>query len=418
LFLSLSAAALAHDAAEHVAPGEPLDLQSAADLALLHHPDLARFSYDHTALEARRQQAALKPNPELGIELENFAGSGAYRNAEALEATLRLQWLVERSAKREARVGVVMAQGEQLHNEFVLARLDVLAATTRHFIDAVETQAQLALAQRGVEYAQETLRAAERRVQAGAASSLEANRARIALERAELEREHYAHSADVQRRHLAAQWGDRDAGFGELRADLLQLPETPRYSEWLTRLRQSPDFARFDVERRLRDANLAQARAQAKLDTSWSAGVRRLQDTRDTALVASLLFPLPIRDRNQGNIAEAVALRERLDSEKRAALIRSEAALYDLTQELHHARTQTEALRDRVIPQAREALMLTRRGYANGRYSQIDLLDAQRTLLELESELLTSAADYHRTLAAIERMTALAVTTTSRVSTP
>jgi cobalt-zinc-cadmium efflux system outer membrane protein len=88
--------------------------------------------------------------------------------------------------------------------------------------------------------------------------------------------------------------------------------------------------------------------------------------------------------------------------------VRSEAALYDLSQELKHARAQVESLRDTVIPQAREALGLTRRGYANGRYSQIDLLDAQRTLLELESEQLRNAADYHRTLAAIERMTALA----------
>jgi len=389
-------------------PNGPLDLDTAADLALMGHPDLARYVFDRAAIEGRRLQAGLKPNPEIGVDLENFAGDGLYQGADSLEATLRLQLLVERTGKREARIGVADAQGDQLDIELTLARLDVLASTTRHFIDVAETQAQFELTRRGLEYAEQTLLAAQRRVQAGAASSLETNRARIAVERANLALEHHEHELSVRRRHLAAQWGATEASFSEVRSELLQLPVTPEYGEWLMRLRQSPHFARFDVERRLREADVTLARSQAVADPTFSAGVRRLQQTHDTALIASLLVPLPVRDRNQGNIAEALAVRDRLDRERRAAAVRSEAALYDLSQELKHARAQVESLRDTVIPQAREALGLTRRGYANGRYSQIDLLDAQRTLLELESEQLRNAADYHRTLAAIERMTALA----------
>lgn len=418
LAFAATASATPDVSVQAVDPTGPLDLKTAADLALLRHPDLARYVFDRAAIEGRRLQAGLRPNPEIGVDLENFAGDGLYNKADSMEATLRLQLLVERAGKREARIGIADAQGEQLDIELALAKLDVLASTTRRFIDVAETQAQFELSRRGLEYAEQTLVAAQRRVQAGAASSLETNRARIAVERANLVLEHHEHELSVQRRHLASQWGSGEASFTEVRSELLQLPTTPAYGEWLMRLRQSPDFARFDVERRLREADVTLARSKAVADPTFSAGVRRLQQTHDTALIASLLVPLPVRDRNQGNIAEALAVRDRLDGERRAAAVRSEAALYDLSQELRHARTQVESLRDTVIPQAREALTLTRRGYANGRYSQIDLLDAQRTLLELESELLTNAADYHRTLAAIERMTALAATARTGNTTP
>ena len=93
---------------------------------------------------------------------------------------------------------------------------------------------------------------------------------------------------------------------------------------------------------------------------------------------------------------------------RRAGQLRAETALYDLVQELGHARTQVESLQSDLIPQAEQALKLSLRGYVEGRYSQLEVIDARSTLLDLQRELLSNAADYHRYLAAIERMTALA----------
>ncbi len=396
------------------APPEPphplgeLRLEQAADLALRAHPDLARFAYDRAAADGRQLQAGLKPRPELGVDLENFAGSGAYRAADSIEATLRLALIWEAASKREARVDAARAYGARVDADRSLARLDVIAETTRRFIDVVESQEQFGLAERSVAYATQTLVAASRRVQAGAASSLEVNRARIALERAQLEREHYEHQLATQRRLLAAQWGETEASFTSARADLRVLPAAQDYPALVERLRRSPDFARYDVEQRLRSAELSVAQTQARGDPLFGAGVRRLQANGDYALIASMLLPLPIGNRNQGAIAEATALRDRIGAERQAATVRNETALYGFVQELRHARTLFEALRDTLVPEAEQALTLTRRGYANGRYSQLDLLDAQKTRLDLERELLTNAADYHRMLAAVERMTALA----------
>ncbi|NKF23706.1 TolC family protein [Solimonas marina] len=409
LLLGLAmAATAASPAPEAPHPSGPLTLADATALAIKANPKLARFVYDRAAAGGQRLQAGLGPRPELGIELENFGGTGPYRGADSIEATLRLTIAWQRIAKRQARIGVTDARLAQLDHTEIMARLDVVAETTRRFLDVIESQAQLALAARGVGYAEQTLAAAKRRVAIGAASSLEVNRARIALERVQLEHEHYEHLLATQRRRLGAQWGETVPQFERADGELGQLPDAPDYTALLERLRRSPDYARYDVEQRLREAQLRLARQESNDDPRFSAGVRRLQGSGDYALVASLLLPLSISNRNQGAIVEAEALRDRVAVDRQAAAVESETVLYDFVQALRHARTMAESLRSVLLPQADEALMLTRRGYANGRYSQIDLLDAQQTRLDLEQEWLTNVADYHRTLAAVDRMTALA----------
>ena len=54
-------------------------LAQAQALALLQNPLLAAFGWEVRAREAQILQAGLLPNPEVDVEVENFAGSGALR---------------------------------------------------------------------------------------------------------------------------------------------------------------------------------------------------------------------------------------------------------------------------------------------------------------------------------------------------
>jgi cobalt-zinc-cadmium efflux system outer membrane protein len=396
-----------HAAAESQ-PGGVLTLRSAVHAALRGNPSLDSFALQRHAAEALSLQAGLKPNPEIGLDVENFAGSGDYAGADGLEATLRLSLVLESGDKRKSRVAVARDGIVRIDGEYALARFDVAAETTRRFIDVVESQQQLVLAQRNAEIAESVYAMADRRVRAGAASVLERQRAAIARERAMLEVEHYEHLLLTRRRWLAAQWGASGAGFSAAEADLLQLPELPDVAQLQDQLRSSPDFARFDIDRRLRESEVALARAQASGSPILSAGLRRFERSNDLAVVATLLMPLPLNDRNQGRIAAAEAQRGIIDVQQRDAQVRAEATLFDLSQELKHARTLVETLNQSLIPQAQATLKTTLHGYEQGRYSQLEVLDAHATALELERERLSNAADYHRFLAAIERMTALA----------
>jgi len=89
---------------------EPITLAGALARALERSPELRPYDRGRRALEAERLQAGLLPNPSIGLELENFAGSGAVSGTRALETTLVLSQLVELGGKRSRRVGVVAGE--------------------------------------------------------------------------------------------------------------------------------------------------------------------------------------------------------------------------------------------------------------------------------------------------------------------
>lgn len=384
-----------------------LTLGDAVAAALRGHPELEVMAWERRAAEARRLQAGLRPNPELIATLENGPGTGEHSGLSLLETTIQLALPLEPGARRDARLGISGAELAGVDAREVLLRLDVAASTSRMFIDVVEQQQNLKLAAQAAQDAEAMLEAARRRVRAGAASELEISRAVVALERARLQQEHYEHLLLVQRRLLAAQWGEHEPAFEQADADLLPLPALPDGPALLAQLRLSPDFALYDVESRLHQAQAAHAVAQNRMQPLVGIGVRRFEATDDVALLATLTLPLPWLNRQQGAIAEAEALSARSTAARAAAELTAEAALFDLLQELKHAATVLERLDAELIPQAERALRLLRQGYESGRYTQLDWLDARRTRLELEQERLSTAAEFHRFRVAVERMTAL-----------
>ena len=85
--------------------------------------------------------------------------------------------------------------------------------------------------------------------------------------------------------------------------------------------------------------------------------------------------------------------------------------LYALYREAMAAKERAVALRDQALPQAREALTQTQSGYERGRFSYLELLTSQQDLLELSESAVDAAADHHRLLAEVERLTSEPLTT-------
>ena len=169
--------------AVHASSG--LSLSEALARALRSNPDLQVYPYEQRAVEADKLQAGLRANPELGVTLENFGGTGATRGAKSLETTLTLSQLIELGDKRERRVEVADAALRGAEIGYSIARLDALAETTRRYVDVAEAQAQLEVAQRAINLAQQAGVSVEKRIHAGAVSTAERNRASIALLRAQ-----------------------------------------------------------------------------------------------------------------------------------------------------------------------------------------------------------------------------------------
>ena len=83
---------------------QDLSLAEALRRAETHNPSLLAHDYAGRAAEALIDQAGVRPNPMLGVELENFGGTRALRGADTLETTVQVSQAIERDGKREKRI--------------------------------------------------------------------------------------------------------------------------------------------------------------------------------------------------------------------------------------------------------------------------------------------------------------------------
>lgn len=382
-----------------------LTLADALQATAQHNPQLRAFDFDLLAGEGRRVQAGLRRNPELGLEFENFAGSGDVSGSEALETTLTLSQLIELGGKRTRRIALAESETEVVRADHAIRRLDVLAEVTRRFVRLVADQEQLALQRRSTDLNEQFFNAVSVRVRAARSPIAEQTRAQIALARARLESARAERTLESSRRALAAMWGAPKPDFEKARADLEQRPALADFDSLAERLAANPLIARYLSEQRLRESELQLARAERRSDLTVAGGIRRFEQGGDHAFVMSFSAPLTLFNRNEGSIREAQARLDKLALERESALIDANAELFGLYQDLEQARVVAQALRSELIPSAREALAQTEYGYDRGRFSYLEVAEAQRELVEFERARIEAAARFHLLLAEIERLT-------------
>jgi len=409
LYVAGAACAAAPDSAGDASRAESLTLREAVERTLASNPHLRTFTFRMQAQEGRAHVAGLRPPLELRAELENIGATDNVTGTDAVEATLALSGVLELGDKRAKRLEAARSAGELIAIEREAAELDVVAEVTRRFIQVASAQAQLRLTVRATELAEQAVEAVQRRVDAGRSPDVELSRTRIALTRARIAEEHAEHALLASRRKLAAMWGDTEDHFGEVTAGLFEVPTVPPFADLAAQIDSNPDLARFASEARLRHAELNLARAKARADVTWTAGVRHLETLDDNALVLGASVPLFSASRAEGAVAEARAQRALTDAEREAHRVRVLAELFELYQELRHAVNETEELQRTVSPEMEAALRATEHAFERGRYGYRELAEAQRELIDVQRALITAAANTHLFRVEIERLTGRAL---------
>lgn len=398
LLCGLAGATLAAD-------GAGLTLAEAIDNALARNPELRASALRIERAQAEMEQARLRPVPELALELENFAVSGDTRGTDALESTLSFTQVLELGGKRFARIEVGDAANDLAAIEQRARELDVLAEVTRRYLAAAAATEQLTLAQETERLAQETLSAVSRRVAAARSPLADESRARIAAMRAGLDLQQATSAWRIRRYALAASWGESEPQFNTLSADLFTFESDPGFRPLMARLERNPAFLRFASEIRLRDAQLRLAHAQNRPDLELTLGLRQLQESGDTALVAGIAMPLNLPKRSAAALRLARVDLAQAQAEQDAAAVLARNTLFGLYEEMSSARRRAEALRADALPLALTALEQTQAGYDRGRFAFPELAAARQELLTLQSAAIESATTYHELRTEIQRLT-------------
>ena len=378
-------------------------VQEAIQAALARSPMLQA---NRARLEIGRgevQQAGLWPNPELSVELENFGGSEASRGLDAAEITYGLGQPIELGGKRSARVRLAEADLNLAQIDTEALRLDLIRDVARAYTEFTASALTIAIEEERAQLADELLRAAEARVDAGKEPLIQRRKAEVAGSTAKIAVAKARRDHDSARRALITLIGAPGAELEPNQA-WFEAVETAEPQAHPQMLAGTPDLERLDAAIDRSQAALAAERANAWPDLTVGAGVRQFREDDSTAFLVGISIPLPFFDRNQGKRFAALSGIAQAEAEGRQARLTLDESYRDAQNKLNAASEEALLLRSETMPAAEQAFRFAREGYVAGKFSFLEVLDAQRALFDAKAQLNEALRDFHLRQATVHRL--------------
>lgn len=391
-----AAAAVPSPSAQPQPQLQPLSLSAAIERALSSHPRLRAAVFEVEAADGAVQQAALPPNPSLGLEQEDTR-----RDTRTL--TVLLSQPLEIGGQRAARTALARSDREVSRAGLDAVRAELRADVVQAFFAALVAQERVSAAEESLRIAGGGADATARRVAAGKLSPIDETRARVAESTARIEWRQAQAEQRAARHALAAAVGLDEALIGTLDGRAESLPALPDDAEVSRRLADAPALRRARLEVERAQAAYELERSRRIPDVTVTLGAKRAQEIGRNQAVIGLSMPLPVFDRNQGAQREALKRRQAAEQLAEAESQRLRAEVMSAADELRARVEEVDALRGAVLPGAREAYTAATRGFELGKFGFLDVLDAQRTWLQARTQLLDALARAHRASAELER---------------
>ena len=389
---------------------EKITLEQALAEALEKNLSLLAERVNISIAEARLITARLRPNPVLsaGGDHLDLLGTGfnEINNAGPAEFNLRTDFTIERGGKRSSRIAVAQHALGVAELEFLNAvrglRLEVQSA----FVEGLLARHRVELARQNLETLNRIVEVNQVRWRAGDVAEVELIRSRVAalqqanaLRRAELDlRTVLIRLQTLMGRARPAP--DFDV-LGELRRETRVAP----LEEWLKiALENRPDLLalRRAVQRSAAELQLELARS--KPDLTLGSEYRRQQGLAGTGNMLGFFveIPLPVFDRNQGEIARAREELRQAELRVRALEASIRAEVENAYRQWQSSRESLEQIETAMLAQAREVRDITEYAYRRGEASLLEFLDAQRAFNETMQAYYEARAEYARSLYLLE----------------
>lgn len=372
----------------------PLTLATAIELAILGHSDIAIAQRELAALEADASQAALLPNPTV-----EFLQEGQDR--ENRSTTVQIAIPVELSGKRAARRDVAMIEVDVGRQVLSATRTKVRAEAVAVFYELYLAGERVRLARASAASAAGSSEAASRRVIAGKISPVEETRARVAEAAVQIELVQARRDWEEARLRMTAMWRDGGASFDTVAEPAEPLPALPSLPDLASRIDSSPALAkaRLEVERRQAMARLEQARRVP--DLSLLVGSKREGPDNRRQTILGLSLPLPLFDRNQGAVLASLRRSAKARDELAGAAVTLRTDMARAHARLAAALQEVAIIQSDILPGAQSAADAAAKGFDLGKFSFLEVLDAQRTLFYSKSQYVKAVAEAHRAAAEI-----------------
>lgn len=379
----------------------PLTLEQAITLTLSTSPLLRSTAQSVAIAEGARVQAGARPNPELLLLREGMSSTTGRTD------TYQLSQLLELGGKRGARIKFAEQDQAVARGDTNVAAAELRADVIAAYFEALTAREHVALARESLTLASKATNAAGRRVAAGKISPLEQTRSSVAEAGARLELSQALADAALAKRRLAAFWGSIEPEARPLVAPEVNLAAIPALPELQTRLEASPQMQRARIQIAREEARLNLAKADRVPDLTVTLGRKKDSLTNVSQTVVGVAIPLPLFNRNQGNLLSAQRRVDKARTDAEVEYLNAIQALADAHQRATVSQEQIESMRKEILPAAQSAFDAAVTGFELGKFGFIDVLDAQRTLFQSRAQYLSALSARYRSLADLERFIAV-----------
>ena len=395
----------------------PITMDQAIREAIDHNLGLVAERLNVPLADARLITARLRPNPVLTVDGDylDILGTGfaPSNNAGPAEAAIRTDFVLERGGKRENRIAVAELSKSVAELNVLNTLRGVILDVQNGFIDVLLAKESLALAQENLKALNAIVEVNTNRVRAGDLAQVELVRSRLAalqFQNAARQAEFRLHSA---RHRLQLLMGRREFahGFtveGEMRKDP-ELIDIQPLREIAQKLRPDLQAIRQDQARSAADLKLQIA--QGKVDYTVGTVYHRQQSPTGTgnSMGFFLSLPLPVFNRNQGEIERARIEHQQLEARINALKASIAAEVETAYEQYSTSRNMVDSLEKEMLQQARDVRNTTEYSYRRGEASLIEFLDAQRAYNDTIQSYNEARADYARSLYQIDSISGKAV---------
>ncbi|MCX6589988.1 MAG: TolC family protein [Acidobacteria bacterium] len=395
-----------------------LTVDQVVEEALNRNLKLLADKYDIGVADARILQARARPNPVLYVQGQYMdilgAGFGLTNPAGPPEFDIGANVTVEQRGKRTARIELAQSVKAVTEMEFLSKTRALIFEVQNAFVEAQLAEENAAILRESSQALETIVKLNQARVQAGDLAGVELARTEVAalqFENQVLQAEARFRAAKFRLQTLMGRTV-MDPQFDIVeefrREDLTKLlPEIQARA-----LENRPELlaARRDLERAR--ADIAYQQKQTIGDTTFQLNFNRQWDIgiqRGRAITLGLLQPIPVWNRNKGEIERAS--QERLQAQMRVRAIEAEIAgeAQNAFVRFTTAKQLLTNIETRMLDRAQRVRQTIDYSYRRGEASFIELLDAQRALSETRLSHNEARAEYSKSLYLIESITGASV---------
>lgn len=251
----------------------------------------------------------------------------------------------------------------------------------------VRAEQALQLAQEQQQLSQHSLNVAQKRVQAGRIAEVEVTRLAI---------QHRAINADLAqaqtndqlaRQQLSLYWGNPNPQF-------LQTTGTSAWPNWSraaldTQLAQDPQriIENYAVQQSAAQLDVAQRQRYAAPTLSFGIENSQSANGSSAQVLLGVSLPLPIFSQNQAGVMAAQAAQSLAQSQAQINQRQRQRVVYRLWQQQHNIESQYQSLQVDQIPLAKTVQQKTLIGFEAGKFSVLEVQQAQQDVLRLQQQV-------------------------------